>query len=260
MDQPQTLRSGALETASLRWFWPVALRDGAEHARAFRLFLALTAVTAAIILSAMLALDRPLALLLREHAGPVVPVFQWITRLGEARWYLFPSGVVGLAALWIRRTRTDEAIRERWRQRLLQAGYIFAAVAGTGLAADVVKIAVGRARPKLLFAADFHGFHPLATTADLWSFPSGHATTAGALAMALYVLWPRPWPVYLVFALAVTASRVVITQHYLSDALAGLYLGALGAVVLGWAAARRGYRLRPEAPSPSAIRSSSAPL
>ena len=105
--------------------------------------------------------------------------------------------------------------------------FVFVAVASAGLLADLLKIIFGRARPKLLFLDGTYGFTWGATQADHWSFPSGHATTIAALATALYLLWPRGLPLYLVAAALVVASRFIIGAHYLSDALAGAALGCL---------------------------------
>jgi undecaprenyl-diphosphatase len=108
--------------------------------------------------------------------------------------------------------------------RTIQAR-IRVAVASAGLLADLLKIIFGRARPKLLFLDGSYGFTWGATQPDHWSFPSGHATTIAALATALYLLWPRGLPLYLVAAALVVASRFIIGAHYFSDALAGAALG-----------------------------------
>jgi undecaprenyl-diphosphatase len=201
--------------------------------------LALGAVAAAaVILLAMLVADRPLALFLKSHEGLATEVFRRVTVLGEGRWYLMASAAALAAAVIAGRLATDPQRQARCRRWALEAGYVFAAVAVTGLSVDLLKVVVGRARPKLLFTDDFFGFHPFSLAADLWSMPSGHATTAGALAVALMLIWPRCWPVYLIGAGLIAASRVVITAHYLSDALAGLYLGAMGALVIAWIARR----------------------
>jgi len=49
--------------------------------------------------------------------------------------------------------------------------------------------------------------------------------TIAAVATALYLLWPRGLPFYLIAAALVAASRFIIGAHYLSDALAGAALG-----------------------------------
>jgi membrane-associated phospholipid phosphatase len=64
------------------------------------------------------------------------------------------------------------------------------------------------------------------------SFPSGHATTAFALATALTLLWPRYAGLYVVLALAIGASRVLANAHWLSDVLAGGFVGVAVTVYL----------------------------
>lgn len=56
-----------------------------------------------------------------------------------------------------------------------------------------------------------------------WSFPSNHATIAGAAAVAL--AWSG-WRVGFVLAAVAAASRVFVGVHYPHDVVAGLALGA----------------------------------
>src|SRR6185437_8196465 len=75
--------------------------------------------------------------------------------------------------------------------------------------------------------------------ANAWSFPSGHSVTVAALAIALYAIYPPAWPAYALLALAVMASRVILDAHYLSDVIAGFYIGAVFALAFFAAAQRR---------------------
>ena len=45
-----------------------------------------------------------------------------------------------------------------------------------------------------------------------------------ALSLAVALIYPRIWPLALVFALIVSASRVVVSAHFLSDVIAGAAL------------------------------------
>lgn len=68
------------------------------------------------------------------------------------------------------------------------------------------------------------------------SFPSGHTTTAFAfLLLAGFILKSRT-AVYLGMALAwcVAISRVYLSQHFLTDVLAGSLLGVLSALFFYW--------------------------
>ncbi len=66
-----------------------------------------------------------------------------------------------------------------------------------------------------------------------YSFPSGHALTAAALALALVMVisprWSRrrgPWIVASTYAVAMAWSRVYVQAHWLSDVVAGAAIGA----------------------------------
>ena len=65
-----------------------------------------------------------------------------------------------------------------------------------------------------------------------WSFPSNHATVAGAAAVALAWSGARLGFFAVGVALFAAASRVVVGVHYPHDVIAGLVLGAMVALVL----------------------------
>jgi undecaprenyl-diphosphatase len=73
--------------------------------------------------------------------------------------------------------------------------------------------------------------HPLfdVRPPDRFSFPSGHAMNAFALAGLLTLQYPFLGPVLGLVAASIAVSRVVMGLHYMSDVVAGALLGlALG--------------------------------
>jgi undecaprenyl-diphosphatase len=64
-------------------------------------------------------------------------------------------------------------------------------------------------------------------TRDKFSFPSGHSTTAFAVALSLGSFYPEIMLVLLLLAANVAISRVIVGMHYLSDVLVGSGMGAL---------------------------------
>ena len=66
---------------------------------------------------------------------------------------------------------------------------------------------------------------------DPFSFPSGHAAAATAVATSVGLARPTLAPVLLPIAALVSYSRVQLRVHHLSDVLAGAALGIGGAVV-----------------------------
>jgi undecaprenyl-diphosphatase len=60
---------------------------------------------------------------------------------------------------------------------------------------------------------------------DKYSFPSGHAARATAVAATLSFAWPEWSAAWLVWATAVSLARVVLARHFLSDVAAGALVG-----------------------------------
>ena len=82
-------------------------------------------------------------------------------------------------------------------------------------------------------------YNPFVWRASYAGMPSGHATTAFAVLVAFGTLWPRYRTVFLIYALLIAVSRVLVTAHYPSDVLAGALVGIGGAVLV-----RRYFALR----------------
>ncbi len=181
-------------------------------------------IAIAIVL-AIIFVDRPVALFFHDGDPTLHDVFAFITRFGLSTGYLIISGVLFIGLRIGARYARDAARAAQFARHAGRALFVFLAVAVSGLLADLLKGVFGRARPKLLFQDGVYGFTWDGRQADYWSFPSGHATTIVALATALNFLWPRAWPAYLAAALLVSASRVIIGAHYLSDVIGGSALG-----------------------------------
>jgi membrane-associated phospholipid phosphatase len=194
----------------------------------------------------MAVIDRPLALALKAGVGGNIEgFFQTVTNLGRAGLYLVPAALLTLF-FWLeaRGTIHPDGAR-RWRDRAWRSGFLVLSMAGSGIVENIVKVCVGRYRPRLLFEKGLYGFHPFDFHWAMNSFPSGHSQAAWAAMSALVVLVPRYDLMWLAIATLVAVSRVVITVHYLSDVVAGAWLGVVGTVLLARYLAKRGIRLSP---------------
>jgi membrane-associated phospholipid phosphatase len=92
-----------------------------------------------------------------------------------------------------------------------------------------MKIFFGRARPK--YGGEFTFF---SLDSHFNSFPSGHSADAFVSGVFLYYLlkyskYSKYRFLPLAYALLIAFSRVVVSAHYLSDAVAGMAIGILGA-------------------------------
>ena len=91
----------------------------------------------------------------------------------------------------------------------------------------LLKYMIGRDRPFLLFTQDLYGFTPFSSQNVRNSFPSGHATTISAIFFSLACLRPKESWVYLGVTFLLCFTRVILTAHFLSDILGGMWLGML---------------------------------
>jgi undecaprenyl-diphosphatase len=163
--------------------------------------------------------------------------FAWVTEFGDSSYWLIGSSVATiLLAVYARRRPETAAAAAIAAGR---SAYFFTVIAASGVLAQLVKHCLGRARPSLIAQVGPFHFQFLSIKASLASFPSGHATTAFAAATALSLFAPLMAVPLFAAATLIAASRVAIGAHYLSDVLAGSVLGAICAVAIARALARK---------------------
>ncbi|HUE18815.1 MAG TPA: phosphatase PAP2 family protein [Stellaceae bacterium] len=236
--------SWALYRLLIAWDGLGALAQAFRHpSRGLIGFVVLTIVTAVVMALSIAFIDEPLARLMHDNGDSVLRIGRFVTRFGVSTAYLIVSAMlaVGLhGAAW----RATDKQRHAWlRFQGWRATSVFLAVAISGLIADLLKPVIGRARPKMLFAGEAYGFTWFGPRADYWSFPSGHSVTAAALAFALSVLYPKGAPAFILAALLIALSRILLDAHYLSDVIGGLYIGVVTAWALYAAMKSNGIRL-----------------
>ncbi|MEZ5840611.1 MAG: phosphatase PAP2 family protein [Hyphomicrobiales bacterium] len=200
-------------------------------------------VTILAVAIAYLCLDEPVARGLRTVGGDPTGFFRAITDVGLAVWYLVPSGALILLAAFAPPLRVLDRASARLAVLVGRAAYLFVAVGGVSLLMGIVKRGIGRARPKLMEKVGAFDFVPMSFDGAYASFPSGHATTVGAAAVALSFFFPR-WRLPIFFAaILVALSRVMVGAHFPSDVIAGFTLGAAAAWVLAAWLAREAFGL-----------------
>ena len=186
----------------------------------------------------MVFADAPIIRMVLRLPEGVVVAFNWITDFGKSVRFLVPIAVM----LAVIATLASPALTSM-SQRVLagiavRLGFLFAAIALPGLVFTIVKRLIGRARPLVGGSLDPFLHHP-GWSVEYASLPSGHATDAAAVATAIGALWPRTRPLMWTYAALIALSRVVLTAHYPSDVIAGVIVGAAGALLVrDWFAAR----------------------
>jgi len=97
---------------------------------------------------------------------------------------------------------------------------ILAGIGSWVLVEKIIKPLIGRARPTVEMGAMILG-----NNGDSFSFPSGHATIAWAMAVVLSHKEPKlRWVLY-VLAFFISLSRIYVGKHYPSDIIVGGLVG-----------------------------------
>ncbi|WP_028746502.1 phosphatase PAP2 family protein [Rhizobium mesoamericanum] len=185
---------------------------------------AFSAVNAIAI--AFFVFDRPLGLAARDLAPPLISIAGHVTDVGRLAWILAGLSTI-LATSYLVRRRLWKA-RRRFRMVYFgqMTAYVALAVLFTSIAANILKYAIGRARPLIYDQEGIFSFAPFNMDFMHQSFPSGHSANIGALFVALALLFPRFRLGFIGIGLWLGATRIIIGVHYPSDVVAGLALGA----------------------------------
>lgn len=197
-------------------------------------FSAVTAAAAACALC-MLLIDEPLAWFFKdlEATSPeFFTFFHAITHLGDATVYLVVLVLLAAVFRFLPRRPAFSHLKERFARYGDACLFVLLSVIVSGIAINVVKPLLGRVRPEALFENGFHGFMPFNWDFPLNSFPSGHSQTIWSLAVAMLLVHRRYDAFYILVAVLVAFSRVVVHAHYLSDVIGGAFIGAVTAILL----------------------------
>lgn len=97
-----------------------------------------------------------------------------------------------------------------------------------GIPLNIIKAVVGRQRPHA--SVDFYNlnFDMFSFHSHWHSFPSGHSQVMFTVATLALLIWPNQKLVFITLALIFAWTRISIHQHFLSDVLAGAFIGHVG--------------------------------
>lgn len=195
--------------------------------------------TILLVTVAMAFADAPLAAASKQLPRWVHEIFAFVSDFGKSGWFLWPTGLALAAIAAVSSPALAPLSRRVLAAIAVRTGFLFAAIAVPSLFSTIIKRVVGRARPFVGTEADPFLYWPMVWRADYASMPSGHATSAFAAAIAVGLIWPRLRPLMLIYALIIAVSRVVLDAHYLSDVIAGAFVGSMGALIVrDWFARR----------------------
>lgn len=105
----------------------------------------------------------------------------------------------------------------------------------SGLIVQIIKNLTNSPRPRLFFeAGQYLHFIDGVSLANYSSFPSGHTTTAFAIATVMVLFTKtKSWQwFYLLSAVLIGYSRIYLAQHFLLDVMIGAAIGTLSGLAM----------------------------
>ncbi len=162
-------------------------------------------------------LDQPIAFYFQSLNLIETLGLRWVTNAGLGGPYLISLLLIALFFRYAYQNKPYE----------LKAWFLWFCVLIPSLVCLFLKTVLGRSRPGLLFNEGIYGFFGFHTGAQYWSFPSGHTTTITGMAFGLCILFPKYTYWFIAAALTIAFSRILLTQHFLSDVLMAAYLSFL---------------------------------
>ena len=123
---------------------------------------------------------------------PSVRLLAAYTDIGKSTVYLLSSLGIALSATFLSWRGKRLSTKAKLALIYSQALFAFWAIALSGILVNILKLIFARARPKLIeTSGPYDFFSRWGTGYDFTSFPSGHATTMGALAAILALWFPK---------------------------------------------------------------------
>jgi membrane-associated phospholipid phosphatase len=187
-------------------------------------------LTGVAVVTCYLWIDRPVALLAHNIYDQLRPLERFTYRIP-----IVMAPLAGLALLVLAaRALMNRPLTRPYAAILLCAVSFFVT---EGLK-TYLKSAFGRTWPESWmggFNRSFirdgvYGFHPFHGGPAFTAFPSGHIAAVCAIVAVLWVWYPKFRPLYALSVLATAAVLICSNYHFVSDVIAGAFLGTS----VGW--------------------------
>ncbi|MFD1330141.1 phosphatase PAP2 family protein [Mycoplana ramosa] len=195
-------------------------------------------ITATVLVAALIPFDARLSAYAQGLPKAIVAFNRTITDFGTFRWMIYGSGLLAIVAFIVHQASRSETVAGRARTAMRLFSYFFVTIGSASALVHLLKTLIGRARPEMLVELGAYSLTPLTGNTVFESFPSGHSAAVGSFFGAFALLVPRLRPLFLVGALLIGVSRVIVGAHYPSDVAAGLLVGLWCAVMAAFLFAR----------------------
>jgi membrane-associated phospholipid phosphatase len=194
----------------------------------FGIWLTSLASVAMVVVACVIWFDRPIALLAYECFGR----HRAVQHLAGMPGFFGPLAVLAFTVLLVR-----WFLARQFGTMDIVANLCIITIAIVEPLKSWLKFVFGRTwpaygQPSFIFE-DAYGFHPFHGGPDFGSFPSGHSAAVCAVAVILWTYLPSIRALCTATVAAISAALIAGDFHFLSDVIAGAFLGAsLSALVV----------------------------
>lgn len=151
-----------------------------------------------------------------NHDSLVKQIAHFVSTFGKGHWYIVPA-LVGYVIFKRNMPHLSKSLL-----------FIFTTTVVSGVIVNILKVIFARPRPELFFNEQIFSFQWFQIDRLFSSFPSAHSTTAIGAWLAIVLVIPSKFRWFFIIpGIFIAFSRVILTAHYISDILAGAYLGAM---------------------------------
>jgi membrane-associated phospholipid phosphatase len=199
-------------------------------------------ITTMLVLISYRWVDRPVAALMDGMVRPGAPlalIFASLTHLPDLLLSVWLALLV-LLPIMIFAAGSVRRVIDLHAAVLIGGSFVFASVVKM-----VLKVSFGRTWPETwihnnpsLIRDGVYGFFPFHGGAGWSAFPSGHMTAVISVVAMGMQLWPRLAPLWIAVAVATAVGLVGMNFHFVSDVIAGGYVGSASAAAVLWLASR----------------------
>lgn len=187
-----------------------------------------------VLVLALLPFDAGISGRAQALPPAIIDFNRRITDFGTFGWMIYGSGALVIIAYVTRRVATSEGLRDKSLTARRLSLYFLVTIGSASALVHFAKFLIGRARPDLLLDYGAYSLTPFAHDWLFQSFPSGHSAAVGSFFGAFSMLVPRLRILFLLGALTIGVTRVIVGAHYPSDVAAGLLIGLWTAIMVAF--------------------------